>query len=106
MNEDTKMILEEMRKMEERIAARMNSLEVGIAENAKAIIAMHDEIKSEFTAVRCEMNTMRSEMTEEFNAVRYELQNVHDLLSNRINTIEVVTAQNYSDIVNLRTKQA
>lgn len=85
MTEDTKMILEEMAKMEQRIMERMDH---------------------EFTAVRQEMNTMHKEMTDEFHAVRYELQNVHDLLSKRINTIEVVTAQNYSDIVNLRAKQA
>lgn len=81
MNEDTKLILEEMAKMKE-------------------------EIMHEFTAMRQEMNTMHQEMTEEFKAVRHELQQVHDKLDERINDIDILTAQNCKEIIRLRAKQA
>lgn len=102
MTEDTKMILAELAKMnermhqmqdemgamEQRINTRFDDLDKGIAINAKAISDLH------------------AEMVHEFKAVRYELQTVHDMLNNRINDIDTVTAQNCKDITLLRAKQA
>lgn len=88
MGEYVKMILEEMRKMEERIVARMSNLEIGIAGNSKAIITTHGEIKSEFTVMRTEM------------------QASHDELSKKIDDLQQVTGQNCYELTLLKTKQA
>lgn len=81
MNEDTKLILEEIQKLRKDMNTRFDSVDEKI-------------------------NTVYSEMTEEFKAVRYELQQVHDKLDERINDIDILTTQNCKEIIRLRAKQA
>jgi len=88
MNEDTKLILEEIQKLRSDMNERFNAAD-------KRLDTVDEKI-----------SVMYEEMTHEFAAVRYEVQTVIDKLDDRINTIETVTAQNYKDIVHLRTKQA
>ena len=95
MNEDTKLILEEIQKLR----SDMN-------ERFKAVDKRFDTIDKCLDTVDEKVSVMYEEMIHEFEAVRYEVQTVHDMLEERIGDLDTVTAQNCKDIILLKTKRA
>lgn len=81
MTEDTKIILKEMAKLQEKLC---------------------NEMAHEVSGIRQELSAMRKEMIDEFKAVRSELQHLHDDLSNKIDDLQQVTARNCYELALLK----
>ena len=82
MTEDTKLILDKLNAMEERLST----------------------MNGRFDIIDEKLNVIYKEMTDEFKAIRCEVQNVHDDLSAKIGDLQKVTGQNCYELTLLKTK--
>ena len=121
MNEDTKMILAEMKAMEDRLNARMDSMDKGFADVRAEMNAMEDRLNGRMDSLDAKMDKgftdIRNEMTniiaEVCDAVSITVKATEDRLSERIDALAAklddnqrITKLNTLDIASLRAKQA
>ena len=121
MNEDTKMILAEMKAMEDRLNARMDSMDAKMDKGFA-------DVRSEMNTLNGRMDSLDAKMDKGFADIRNEMTNIiaevcdavsltvkatEDRLSERIDALAAklddnqrITKLNTLDIASLRAKQA
>ena len=88
------------------ILEKVNAIQTELTDFKAEMNQFRQEVNVRFQTVNDKIDALHDEMTSEFAAVDAEMKSMHELLDERINSIDVVTAQNCKDITYLRAKQA